>query len=136
MKLEIKDNFLYIDKEIIPIQFNCGTYFRDMRYVSGLFVGELKKRLVCDSNNLCTRVHGDYGLDKYKNLFTIEGESYSLEMMQDMKALHGIDVEKETNFILHNVNVRLIDNRLNSLFDKEYKLLLVKAKLDKIKEMF
>lgn len=56
--------------------------------------------------------------------------------MQDMRILHGIDAEAEMIKAFKCVVVRIKDQELNYLFDKEYKKALVKARLMDMQQDF
>ena len=56
--------------------------------------------------------------------------------MQDMKAWHGIDAEAEMMAAFKYIVVRIKDEELNHLFDKEHKKALVNARLKNMQKDF
>ena len=56
--------------------------------------------------------------------------------MQDMRVLHGIDAEAEMMNAFKCIVVRIKDQKLNYLFDKEHKKALVKARLIDMQQDF
>ena len=56
--------------------------------------------------------------------------------MQDMRILHGIDAEAEMMAAFKSIVVRIKDQELNYLFDKEHKKALVKARLMDMQQDF
>ena len=56
--------------------------------------------------------------------------------MQDMRVLHGIDAEAEMMNAFKCIVVRIKDQELNYLFDKEHKKALVKARLIDMQQDF
>lgn len=136
MKYEFIDDYLYIDGEKIEIKFEFLSYERSAFCLSGEYEGEIKTRQVKNEHDFCTNLVFDYDYEQYNSAFEIFGNTINLELMQDMKVLHGIDAEAEMMNAFKCVVVRIKDKELNYLFDKEHKKALVKARLMKIQQDF
>ncbi len=129
MKYEFIDDYLYIDGEKIEIKFNFISYERSAFCLSGEYEGEIKTKQVQNKDDFCTNLVCDYDYEQYNSVFEIFGNTINLELMQDMKVLHGIDAEAEMMNAFKCIVVRIKDQELNYLFDKEHKKALVKARL-------
>ena len=136
MKYEFIDDYLYIDGEKIEIKFEFLSYERSAFCLSGEYEGEVKTKQVKNKDNFCTNLVCDYDYEQYKSLFEIQGSSVNLELMQDMKVLHGIDVEKEMMAMFRCIGCRIIDKELSYLFDKEHKKARVIARLKSMMQDF
>lgn len=136
MKYEFIDDYLYIDGEKIEIKFEFLSYERSAYCISGEYLSKVKTRQVKNEHDFCTNLVFDYDYEQYNSVFEIFGNTINLELMQDMKVLHGIDAEAEMMNAFKCVVVRIKDKELNYLFDKEHKKALVKARLMKIQQDF
>jgi hypothetical protein len=136
MKYEIIDDYLYIDGKKIEIKFNFLSYERSVCCLSGEYEGKIITRQVTNEQDFCTNLVCDYDYEQYKSLFEIQGGSINLELMQDMKVLHGIDVEKGMMLTFKCIGCRIIDKELSYLFDKEHKKALVIARLKNMQQDF
>lgn len=126
MKYEFIDDYLYIDGVKIEIKFDFLSYERCTYCVSGEYEGEV---------NFCDLVL-DYYYEQYNSAFEIFGNTLSLELMQDMNVYQGIDAETEMMNAFKCIVVRIKDQELNYLFDKEHKKALVNAKLKNMQQDF
>ena len=136
MKYEFIDDYLYIDGEKIEIKFEFLSYERSAFCLSGEYLGKVKTKQVQNKDNFCTNLVCYYDYEQYNSVFEIFGNTINLELMQDMRILHGIDAEAEMIKAFKCVVVRIKDNELNYLFDKEHKKALVKARLMKMQQDF
>ncbi len=136
MKYEFIDDYLYIDGEKIEIKFEFLSYERSAYCLSGEYEGEVKTRQVTNEHDFFTNLVCDYDYEQYKSAFEIFGNTINLELMQDMKALHGIDAEAEMMAAFKCIVVRIKDQELNYLFDKEHKKAIVKARLIDMQQDF
>ena len=136
MKYEFIDDYLYIDGEKIEIKFEFLSYERSAYCISGEYEGKVKTKQVPDEQNFCTRLVCDYDYEQYNSAFEIFGNTFSLELMQDMKALHGIDAETEMMYTFKSVVVRIKDKKLTYLIAKEHKKALVNARLKNMQQDF
>ena len=136
MKYEIIDNYLYIDGKKIEIKFDFLSYERSVCCLSGEYEGKIKTRQVTNEQDFCTNLVCDYDYEQYNSLFEIQGGSVNLDLMQDMKVLHGIDVEKGMMLAFRCIGCRIIDKELSYLFDKEHKKALVIARLKNMQQDF
>lgn len=134
MKYEFIDDYLYIDGVKIEIKFEFLSYERSAYCISGEYEGEIKTKQVV--NELYPNLVGDYDYEQYNSAFEIHGNSINLELLQDMKALHGIDVETEMMAAFKCILVRIKDQELNHLFNREHKKAIVNAKLKKMQQDF
>ena len=129
MKYEIIDNYLYIDGKKIEIKFDFLSYERSVCCLSGEYEGKIKTRQVTNEQDFCTNLVCDYDYEQYNSAFEIFGNTINLELMQDMRVLHGIDAEAEMMNAFKCIVVRIKDQELDYLFDIEHKKALVKARL-------
>ena len=136
MKYEFIDDYLYIDGEKIEIKFEFLSYERSAYCISGEYQGKVKAKKVPDEQNFCTRLVCDYDYEQYNSAFEIFGNTFSLELVQDMKALHGIDAETEMMYSFKSVVVRIKDTELNYLFNTEHKKAIVNARLKNMQQDF
>lgn len=136
MKYEFIDDYLYIDGEKIEIKFEFLSYERCAYCISGEYEGEIKTKQVQNKDNFCTNLVCEYDYEQYNSVFEIFGNTINLEIMQDMRILHGIDAEAEIMAAIKCVVVRIKDQELNYMFDKERKKALVKAKLMDMQQDF
>ena len=136
MKYEFIDDFLYIDGEKIEIKFEFLSYERSACCISGEYQGKVKTRQVPDERNFFTHLVCDYDYEQYNSVFEINGNSINLELMQDMKILHGIDAETEMMNAFKYIIVRIKDKELNYLFDRELKEAQIKARLKNMQQDF
>lgn len=136
MKYEFIDDYLYIDGKKIEIKFEFLSYERSAFCLSGEYEGEVKTRQVTNEHDFCTNLVCDYDYEQYKSAFEIFGNTINLELMQDMKAWHGIDAEAEMMEAFKCIVVRIKDQELNYLFDKENKKAIVKARLIDMQQDF
>ena len=136
MKYEFINDYLYIDGEKIEIKFEFLSYERSAYCLSGEYEGEVKTRQVTNEHDFCTNLVCDYDYEQYNSLFEIFGNTVSLELMQDMKAWHGIDAEAEMMAAFKCIVVRIKDPELNHLFDREHKKAIVKARLKFMQQDF
>ena len=136
MKYEFIDDYLYIDGEKIKIKFEFLSYERSAYCLSGEYEGEVKTKQVQNKDNFYTNLVCDYDYEQYNSAFEIFGNTVSLELMQDMQALHGIDAEAEMMAAFKCIVVRIKDEELNHLFNKEHKKALVKARLKNMQQDF
>lgn len=136
MKYEFIDDYLYIDGEKIEIKFEFLSYEKCACCLPGEYQGKIKTKQVPDEQNFCTKLVCNYDYEQYNSAFEIFGNTLNLELMQDMKALHGIDAETEMMNLFKCICVRIKDQELNYLFDKEYKKALVKARLKNMQQDF
>ena len=136
MKYEFIDDYLYIDGEKIEIKFNFLSYERCAFCLSGEYEGEIKTKQVKNKDNFCTNLVCDYDYEQYNSVFEIFGNTINLELMQDMKVLHGIDAETEMMNAFKYICVRIKDQELNYLFNKEHKKALVNARLKSMQQDF
>ena len=136
MKYEFIDDYLYIDGEKIEIKFEFLSYERSAYCLSGEYEGEVKTRQVTNEHDFCTNLVCDYDYEQYNSLFEIFGNTVNLELMQDMKAWHGIDAEAEMMAAFKCIVVRIKDPELNHLFDREHKKAIVKARLKFMQQDF
>lgn len=120
----------------IEIKFEFLSYERSVFCLSGEYEGEIKTKQVQNKDNFCTNLVFDYDYEQYNSVFEIFGNTITLELMQDMRILHGIDAEAEMIKAFKCVVVRIKDNELNYLFDKEHKKALVKARLKNMQQDF
>ena len=120
----------------IEIKFEFLSYERSVFCLSGEYEGEIKTKQVQNKDNFCTNLVCYYDYEQYNSVFEIFGNTITLELMQDMRILHGIDAEAEMIKAFKCVVVRIKDNELNYLFDKEHKKALVKARLMKMQQDF
>lgn len=120
----------------IEIKFEFLSYERSVFCLSGEYEGEIKTKQVQNKDNFCTNLVFDYDYEQYNSVFEIFGNTINLELMQDMRILHGIDAEAEMIKAFKCVVVRIKDNELNYLFDKEHKKALVKARLKNMQQDF
>ena len=135
MKYEFIDDYLYIDGVKIEIKFDFLSYERCTYCVSGEYEGEVKTKHIQSKYNFCDLVL-DYYYEQYNSAFEIFGNTLSLELMQDMKVYQGIDAETEMMNAFKCIVVRIKDQELNYLFDKEHKKALVNAKLKNMQQDF
>lgn len=135
MKYEFIDDYLYIDGEKIEIKFEFLSYERSAFCLSGEYEGEIKTRQIKNEQNF-TNLVCEYDYEQYNSVFEIFGNTINLELMQDMSILHGIDAEAEMIKAFKCVVVRIKDQELNYLFDKEHKKALVKARLKLMQQDF
>ena len=135
MKYEFIDDYLYIDGEKIEIKFEFLSYERSAFCLSGEYEGEIKTRQIKNEQNF-TNLVCEYDYEQYNSVFEIFGNTINLELMQDMSILHGIDAEAEMMAAFKCVVVRIKDQELNYLFDKEHKKALVKARLKLMQQDF
>lgn len=135
MKYEFIDDYLYIDGEKIEIKFEFLSYERCAYCISGEYIGKVKTRQIKNEQNF-TNLVCEYDYEQYNSVFEIFGNTINLELMQDMRILHGIDAEAEIMAAFKCVVVRIKDQELNYLFDKEYKKALVKARLMDMQQDF
>ena len=136
MKYEFIDDYLYIDGEKIEIKFEFLSYERSAFCLSGEYEGEIKTKQVQNKDNFCTNLVCDYDYEQYNSAFEIFGNTINLELMQDMRVLHGIDAEAEMMAAFKCIVVRIKDQELNYLFDKEHKKALVNARLIDMQQDF
>lgn len=136
MKYEFIDDYLYIDGKKIEIKFEFLSYERSAYCLSGEYQGKIKTKRVQNKDDFCTNLVCDYDYEQYNSTFEIFGNTVSLELMQDMKALHGIDVETEMMNSFKSIVFRIKDQELNYLFDKEHKKALVNARLQNMQQDF
>lgn len=136
MKYEFIDHFLYIDGEKIEIKFDFISYERCAYCLSGEYQGEVKTKQVQNKHDFCNHLVGVYDYEQYNSAFEIHGNSINLELMQDMAVLHGIDAEAEMMNAFKYIIVRIKDQELNYLFDKEHKNALVEARLQNMQQDF
>lgn len=136
MKYEFIDDYLYIDGEKIEIKFEFLSYERSAFCLSGEYEGEIKTRQVKNEHDFCTNLVFDYDYEQYNSVFEIFGNTINIELMQDIRILHGIDAEAEIMAAFKCVVVRIKDQELNYLFDKEHKKALVKARLKNMQQDF
>ena len=136
MKYEFIDDYLYIDGKRIEIKFEFLSYERCAYCLSGEYEGKVKTRQVINEHDFCTNLVCDYDYEQYNSAFEIFGNTINLELMQDMIVLHGIDVETEMMNEFKCIMVRIKDQELNYLFDKEHKKALVKARLIDMQQDF
>ena len=136
MKYEFIDDYLYIDGVKIEIKFDFISYERCAFCLSGEYLGKVKTRQVKNEHDFCTNLECVYDYEQYNSAFEIHGTSINLELMQDMKVLHGIDAETEMMNAFKYIVVRIKDQELNYLFDKEFKKALVKARLKNMQQDF
>ena len=136
MKYEFINDYLYIDGKKIEIKFEFLSYERSAYCISGEYQGKVKTKQVPDEQNFCTRLVCDYDYEQYNSAFEIFGNTFSLELVQDMKALHGIVAETEMMYSFKSVVVRIKDQELNYLFDKEHKKAIVNARLKNMQQDF
>lgn len=136
MKYEFIDGYLYINGEKIEIKFEFLSYERCACCLSGEYQGKVKTRQVTNTHDFCTNLVCDYDYEQYNSAFEIFGNTINLELMQDMKVLHGIDAETEMMHLFKCICVRIKDKELNYLFDKEHKKALVKVRLNNIQQDF
>ena len=136
MKYEFIDDYLYIDGKRIEIKFEFLSYERCACCISGEYQGEVKTRQVKNEHDFCTNLECVYDYEQYNSVFEIFGSTINLELMQDMIVLHGIDVETEMMNEFKCIMVRIKDQELNYLFDKEHKKALIKARLIDIQQDF
>lgn len=136
MKYEFINDYLYIDGEKIEIKFDFLSYERCAYCLSGEYEGEVKTRQVQNKYDFCTNLVGDYDYEQYNSAFEIFGNTLNLELMQDMQALHGIDAEAEMMATFKCIVIRIKDQELNYLFDKEHKKALVNARLKNMQQDF
>lgn len=129
MKYEFIDDYLYIDGKRIEIKFNFLSYERSAFCLSGEYEGKIKTKPVQDKDDFCTNLVCDYDYEQYNSVFEIFGNTINLELMQDMRVLHGIDAEAEMMAAFKCIVVRIKDQELNYLADKEHKKALVNARL-------
>ena len=120
----------------IEIKFEFLSYERSVFCLSGEYEGEIKTKQVQNKDNFCTNLVCYYDYEQYNSVFEIFGNTITLELMQDMRILHGIDAEAEMIKAFKCVVVRIKDNELNYLFDKEHKKALVKARLKNMQQDF
>ena len=120
----------------IEIKFEFLSYERSVFCLSGEYEGEIKTKQVQNKDNFCTNLVFDYDYEQYNSVFEIFGNTITLELMQDMRILHGIDAEAEMMNAFKCIVVRIKDKELNYLFDKEHKKALVKARLMKMQQDF
>lgn len=135
MKYEFIDNFLYIDGEKIEIKFDFISYERSAFCLSGEYQGEVKTKQIQKQHDFCTHLVGEYDYEQYNSAFEIHGNSINLELMQDMAAMH-IDAEAEMMAAFKYIIVRIKDQELNYLFDKEHKKALIEARLQNMQQDF
>lgn len=136
MKYEFIDDYLYIDGEKIEIKFEFLSYERSAFCLSGEYLGKVKTRQIKNEHDFCTNLVFDYDYEQYNSVFEIFGNTINLELMQDIRILHGIDAEAEMMNAFKCIVVRIKDKELNYLFDKEHKKALVKARLMKMQQDF
>ena len=136
MKYEFIDDYLYIDGEKIEIKFEFLLYERCAYYIAAEYQGEIITRQVKNEPDFCTNLVCDYDYERYNSVFEINGNTINLELMQDMRVLHGIDAEAEMMNAFKYIGVRIKDPELNYLFDKEHKKALVKARLKNMQQDF
>lgn len=135
MKYEFIDDYLYIDGEKIEIKFNFLSYERSAFCLSGEYEGEIKAKRVQNKDNFCSNLVSDYDYEQYNSVFEIFGNTINLELIQDI-VLPGIDAEAEMMAAFKCIVVRIKDQELNYLFDKEHKKALVKARLMDMQQDF
>ena len=135
MKYEFIDDYLYIDGEKIEIKFEFLSYERSAFCLSGEYLGKVKTRQIKNEQNF-TNLVCEYDYEQYNSAFEIFGNTINLELMQDIRILHGIDTEAEIMAAFKCVVVRIKDKELNYLFDKEYKKARVKARLIDMQQDF
>lgn len=136
MKYEFIDDYLYIDGKKIEIKFEFLSYERSAYCLSGEYQGKIKTKRVQSKDDFCTNLVCDYDYEQYNSAFEIFGNTFSLELMQDMKALHGIDAETEMMNSFKSIVVRIKDTELNYLFAKENKKAIVNARLQNMQQDF
>lgn len=136
MKYEFIDDYLYIDGEKIEIKFEFLLYERCACYIAAEYEGKIKTKQVKNKDDFCTNLVCDYDYEQYNSVFEINGNTINLELMQDMRVLHGIDAEAEMMNAFKYIGVRIKDQELNSLFDKEHKKALVNARLKNMQQDF
>jgi len=136
MKYEFIDDYLYIDGVKIEIKFEFLSYERSAYCISGEYEGAVKTKQIEDEQNFCTKLVCDYDYEQYNSAFEIFGNTVSLELLEDMKALHGIDVETEMMAAFKCILVRIKDPELNYQIAKENKKAIVNAKLKKMQQDF
>ena len=136
MKFEFIEHFLYIDDERIPIEFDYLTYDMNEQTISGSFEESLKIKLIQSQLDCSSNMIYDFDATKYDELFYTNMNKFSLELLQDIKVLHGIDAESEMMNQFKYIVVRIKDQELNHLFDKEHKKALVKARLKNMQQDF
>ena len=120
----------------IEIKFEFLSYERSAFCLSGEYLGKVKTKQVQNKDNFCTNLVCYYDYEQYNSVFEIFGNTITLELMQDMRILHGIDAEAEMIKAFKCVVVRIKGNELNYLFDKEHKKALVKARLKNMQQDF
>ena len=78
--------------------------------------------------------------DKFKDCIIIENESFSLDVLNDLKMMHGVDVESELDSIIRQCTIRFPQtedgNYIKGLFTLILKKQNEQMRLDKIKEDF
>lgn len=136
MKYEFINDYLYIDGEKIEIKFEFLSYERSAYCISGEYQGKVKTRQITNEHNFCPNLVCDYDYKQYNSAFEIFGNTVSLELMEDMKVLHGIDAEIEMMNAFKCILVRIKDKELNYLFDKEHKKAIVNARLKNMQQDF
>lgn len=136
MKYEFIDGYLYIDGEKIEIKFEFLLYERCACYIAAEYQGKIITRQVKNEHDFCTNLECVYDYEQYNSVFEIKGNTVNLELLQDMKVLHGIDAETEMMNAFKYIGVRIKDPELNYLFDKEHKKALVKARLKNMQQDF
>ena len=136
MKFEFIDNYLYIDGKKIEIKFDFLSYERSVCCLSGEYEGKIITKQVTNEQDYSTNLVCDYDYEQYNSAFEIFGNTINLELMQDMRVLHGIDAETEMMNAFKCIVVRIKDQELNYLFDKEHKKALVNARLIDMQQDF
>lgn len=136
MKYEFIEHFLYIDDERIPIEFDYLTYDMNEQTISGSFEESLKIKLIQSQLDCSSNMIYDFDATKYDELFYTNMNKFSLELLQDMKVLHGIDAETEVSMILKTVSIKIKNEYLNSLFKMEHKKVIADIRIEKAQQDF
>ena len=145
-EIDFESQLIYFDGELLPFAMVTSTDLgNDQYYGSGYYLGEIKNKLkpaAVDPNDFSPRVHlviDDLpkDLDKYLILDT---NCFSVDIIEDLKFMQGIDVEQEMNSYCRMTNFRFPQTEegeyAKQQFKLYYKYLLSKYELENIKKDF
>lgn len=112
-KIEIIDNILIIDSDKLLdlsgllIESFVSNYINITNFF-GIIHNDIDiefKKIKPFEDEIFTKISGFAPIfEKYKDIFTITYNSFSLEMMQDLKMAHGFDMEMELKSALRYVD--------------------------------
>lgn len=131
------NNFqVYFDGKLMPFsKVSCAADVYGGVTCVGIFNGDISKTRMKD---FCIMI--DYDFSQYKDYIIIEPEMVSLDLLADLKFIHGLDAINEANNYLKFVNFRFPDtpkgNYAKDRFKYYAKRTIIQQRINNIKDMF